>query len=251
MPLEDLSVVAPAYNEAEGIAPVVERWLEYLAGRFPRGKYEVVVCNDGSKDATGEILGAIAERDPALRVVTHVKNQGAAAAVTTAIRNSTKAWVLLIDSDGQFPIENVERFESDWQEGTKAYLGIRVGKKDTPFARIGSWGSGQICNLVHHAHVADFNSAFKLVDGPTLRSIHLEAKGLNYSTEVTSRLLERGIVPREVAIEHRPREKGQSSMRAVRGAIDRALFVSYIGFRQLLLRRQVIRVAERVDDGRP
>jgi dolichol-phosphate mannosyltransferase len=249
MAMGELSVAAPAYNEAEGIAAIVEGWLAYLGRRFP-GRFEIVICNDGSKDRTGEILASMATRSPALRPITHARNQGAAAALATAIRHTTRKWVLLIDSDGQFPMENVECFERAWDPESKAYLGVRTGKKDTAFARLGSWGSGQLCNLAHHTHVADFNSAFKLVDGPTLRSLHLEAKGLNYSTEITSKLLELGVVPKQVPIVHRERGTGQSSLRAVRGAVDRALFVSYIGLRQVLLRREVIRIAERPDDSR-
>jgi hypothetical protein len=86
----------------------------------------------------------------------------------------------------------------------------------------------------------DFNSAFKLVWGPTLRGLGLEAKGMNYSTEVTSRLLERGIVPVEVAIEHRPRMAGTSHMKLLRGALHRFLFVCYVALRQLLLRLGIL-----------
>ena len=73
-----------------------------------------------------------------------------------------------------------------------------------------------------------------------MRGLGLEAKGMNYSTEVTSRLLERGIVPVEVAIEHRPRVTGVSSMKLVRGAVHRFLFVAYIALRQLLLRLGIL-----------
>jgi hypothetical protein len=86
----------------------------------------------------------------------------------------------------------------------------------------------------------DFNSAFKLVWGPTLRGLGLEAKGMNYSTEVTSRLLECGIVPVEVAVAHRPRASGASHMRLFRGALHRLLFVGYIALRQLLLRLGIL-----------
>ena len=79
-----------------------------------------------------------------------------------------------------------------------------------------------------------------LVSGPVLRGLGLEAKGMNYSTEVTSRLLECGIVPVEVTIEHRPRTTGTSSMKLVRGARDRFLFALYIILRQALLRRGIL-----------
>ena len=125
------------------------------------------------------------------------------------------------------------------RSGGKAAIGIRQ-KKDVPFARFGSWASGLVCNVVHGSTLKDFNSAFKLVWGPTLRGLGLEAKGMNYSTEVTSRLLERRIVPVEVAITHRPRITGVSSMKLVRGAIHRLLFVKYIALRQLLLKLGII-----------
>ena len=121
------------------------------------------------------------------------------------------------------------------RDGAVAAIGIRQ-KKDIPFAQFGSWASGLVCNLVHGTHVRDFNSAFKLVWGPRLRTLGLEAKGMNYSTEVTSRLLECGIVPVEVRIEHRPRMTGVSSMKLIRGAAHRFLFVAYIALRQILLR---------------
>jgi hypothetical protein len=57
---------------------------------------------------------------------------------------------------------------------------------------------------------------------------------------VTSRLLERGIVPVEVAIEHRPRMAGTSHMKLLRGALHRFLFVCYVALRQLLLRLSIL-----------
>jgi hypothetical protein len=125
------------------------------------------------------------------------------------------------------------------QSGGLAAIGIRH-KKDVAFARFGSWASGVLCNMAHGSRLKDFNSAFKLVSGPLLRGLGLEAKGMNYSTEVTSRLLECGIVPVEVMIEHRPRVTGVSSMKLARGARDRFLFVLYIILRQVLLKRGIL-----------
>jgi dolichol-phosphate mannosyltransferase len=120
------------------------------------------------------------------------------------------------------------------RSGGLAVIGIRR-KKDVAFARFGSWASGLLCNMAHGSRLADFNSAFKLVSGPVLRRLGLEAKGMNYSTEVTSRLLECGIIPVEVTVEHRHRTTGVSSMKLIRGARDRFLFVLYIMLRQALL----------------
>lgn len=241
LPLDGISLATPAYNEAENLGPLVEAWHHYLAGRFPAGGFEIVICNDGSKDRTGPVLDELAARFPSLRPCHHAVNQGAAAALTTAIRHTTKPWVLLLDSDGQFPVENLEYFDAEHaRAAAPAYIGFRPRKEDSAFARFGSWASGALCNLFHGTHYKDFNCALKLVEGRLLRELTLEAKGLNYSTEISSKILERGVPMREVAIIHQPRSKGRSSRSLIRGSAHRFLLVAYIGYRQLLFRLQVL-----------
>lgn len=240
-----LSVAAPAYNEAEGIEAVIADWHAFLAAQGAIAEFEIVICNDGSRDATGDILDRLTLTYPQLRPLHFKINQGAAAALNAAIAATRGDWVLLMDSDGQFAIENLpDMLAAVGRSGgptsdCRAAIGIRK-KKDVAFAQFGSWASGWACNLLHGSRLKDFNSAFKLVWGPTLRGLGLEAKGMNYSTEVTSRLLERGIVPVEVEIAHRPRATGVSSMKLARGAAHRFLFVLYIAVRQVLLRLGIL-----------
>jgi len=235
--MRNISIAAPAYNEGENISPLVERWVEYLQARFKPEDYEIVVCNDGSGDNTGDLLRELASRHLSVKPCHHAKNQGAAAALTTAIQNTTKDWVLLLDSDGQYPIENLELFsKAIAHRNSPAYIGFRPHKADSAFARFGSWASGWCCNLFHGTRYRDFNCALKLVDGTLLRGLCLEAKGLNYSTEISSKILERGVAMEEVEVLHQPRGKGRSSRTLIRGTLHRLLFVVYIGFRQLLLR---------------
>jgi glycosyltransferase involved in cell wall biosynthesis len=236
----NLSVAAPAYNEAAGIESIVTEWCAFLSTCRDVASFEIVICNDGSKDETGAILDRLAGQHPELRPLHFARNQGAAAALNAAIAATTGDWVLLIDSDGQFPIENLPDMLAVLRtSGGQAAIGIRQ-KKDISFAQFGSWASGLACNLLHGSRVHDFNSAFKLVWGSTLRRLGLEARGMNYSTEVTSRLLECGFSLAEVEIEHRPRASGVSSMKLVRGAAHRFLFVGYIALRQLLLRLGIL-----------
>jgi dolichol-phosphate mannosyltransferase len=235
-----LSVAAPAYNEEAGIRHVVDSWIGFLRKSPDICDFEVVICNDGSSDNTGEVLRELANANPELRLVDFTQNQGAAAALTAAIKTTRLDWVMLIDSDGQFPIENLSLLLSGLRrDETSAAIGVRK-KKDSTFARFGTWSSGFASNLVYGTRLKDFNSACKLVSGPLIRSLNLEAKGMNYSTEITGRLLEAGIALTEVEIVHRPRTTGTSSMRLVRGSIHRLLFVCYLGFRLLLIRLGVL-----------
>ncbi len=240
--VRSLSIAAPAYNEGQGIVPVVQHWLKYLRGRTDLDSFEIVICNDGSRDDTAKKLESIACSDDRLIVIEHGVNQGAGAAVATAIAGTTSEWVLLIDSDGQFAIENFDvLLQGVRASGAPAAIGVRTKKLDSAFARFGSWSSGLLCNYFHRTNYRDFNSACKLVKGDLLRSLRLECKGLNYSTDVTSKLAERGVKIAEVEIVHLPRVAGTSSLRKFRGARDRFLFVLYLGFRQFLIRMRILR----------
>lgn len=235
-----LSLAAPAYNEAAGIAAVVRDWHACLAASPDVAAFEIVVCNDGSRDRTGEILDALAAELPQLRPLHFARNQGAAAALAAAIAATRHDWVLLIDSDGQFPVEDgLAMLAAARRAGALAAIGIRQ-KKDRWFARFGTWSSGIACNLLFGTRLRDFNSAFKAVWGPLLRGLTLEARGMNYSTEVTARLLECGVRPLEVAVGHRPRATGTSNMRLLRGALHRLLFVCYFALRRLLIAAGVL-----------
>lgn len=236
-----VSVASPAYNEAEGIEQVVRHWIEYLRGLPRLDRFEIVVCNDGSRDDTGDILDRLASQLPELKPIHSDRNRGAGAALERAIRHTTCDWVLLLDSDGQFPIENLPpMIEAVESRQLPCATGVRV-KNDHWFARYGSRGSSIVANIFHGTRYRDFNSIFKLVHGPLLRSLRLEANGLSCSTDLTSKLVERGATLAEVDIEHRARETGKSSMKLFRDSTHRLLFVLYAGFRQFLLRTGVLR----------
>jgi glycosyltransferase involved in cell wall biosynthesis len=235
--LQTISIAAPAYNEGESISGLVRDWAAYLQTKFGPGDYEIVVCDDGSRDDTWAQLDRLARENPAVRPCRHAVNQGAAAALTTAIANTRQAWVLLLDADGQYPVDNLDLFLRENERApASAFIGCRPHKEDAAFARFGSWASGWCCNLFHGTRYRDFNCALKLVRGDLLRGLNLEARGLNYSTEISSKILERGVPMREVEVVHRPREKGRSSRTLLRGSAHRFLFVVYIGFRQLLFK---------------
>lgn len=238
--MRKVSIVAPAYNEAAGIQKVVEGWHDYLTQQALIEDFEIIICNDGSIDATGEILDNLAQRIPQLKPVHLPHNQGAGKALSTAIQHTTFSWVFLLDTDDQFPIEAItSMFDAAEQHQVKAVLSVRQ-KKDTWFARFGSWSSGKVCNWIYHCHIQDFNSACKLVEGGLIRSFRLEAKGMNYSTEMTARIIESGAPWVQLAVSHRERSSGQSNLKWFRDARNRLLFVVYLAMRQYLFKRHIL-----------
>ena len=150
-----LSIAAPAYNEEDGIAGIVSQWLEHLRRSPHIGGFEIVVCNDGSQDNTGALLDRVARENPEVRPVHLDRNRGAAVALSTAIGHTRGDWVLLIDSDGQFPDQQSGIAGSALErEGGLAATGVRAVKQDNAFARFGSWSSGALCNWFHGSDIA-------------------------------------------------------------------------------------------------
>ncbi|GGL38793.1 glycosyltransferase family 2 protein [Planomonospora parontospora] len=240
-----ISVAAPAYNEAENIAAAVTEWRDYLRRHPAVGAWEIVVCDDGSTDATRAVLADLQRECPELVVVGFDRNRGAGAAIAAAIAATRLDWVVLLDSDGQFPIANLDRFLPRLQAGDEiAFSGARIRKADGLAYRWGSAASGAVSNLLHRTRYRDFNSIFKVVRGPLLRALPLESGGMNCSTEITARVAEVGHTWVEIPIEHRERGGGSRGWRFWRGARDRALFVGYLGYRRWLLRRGVLRLPD-------
>jgi hypothetical protein len=139
------------------------------------------------------------------------------------------------------PPDNIDALEgARASTGGRAFVGARREKRDSLFARAGWRASTAACNAIYGTRYSDFSSSCQLVEGPLLRGLCLEARGLNYSLDVIARLLEQGVRPIEVPIRHLPRASGRSSRTLVRSSVDRASFVLYLGLRRALLDRRVL-----------
>ena len=243
--IRSISIAAPAYNEENNIKNVVLGWLSYLNTLHELDDYEIVICDDGSIDKTKDILDSLILSNNRVKIICLPKNQGAAAALSKAIENTCYDWILLMDSDGQFPIKNLNYFLNDLDksiENNIGYKGSRKAKKDSYFMRFGSKWSGKLLNVIYHTKYQDFNSAFMLIKASVLKKINLEAKGLNYSTDITGKLAEMGIVLKEIEIEQIERKGSVSTKKAIKSAVHRFFFVMYLIFRRILLKMDILKV---------
>src|SRR5687767_14200158 len=91
-----LSLVLPSHNEEENLRPVVERALEVLPQQCR--DWEIVVVDDGSRDATPAFAAALAESNPGrVRVVTHPRNRGYGAALTSGFAAASGDCLMFMD----------------------------------------------------------------------------------------------------------------------------------------------------------
>src|SRR5437870_1184808 len=104
-----LSIVVPAYNEAARIERSLEQTLDFLA-RTDRNA-EVVVVDDGSRDATALVVEQFAATHPTVRLVRMASNRGKGAAIRAGVAASRGDRVLMMDADLATPIDELLALE--------------------------------------------------------------------------------------------------------------------------------------------
>jgi len=103
-----LSVVIMAFNEEACLPIQLDRTLRYLRANVR--DFEILVVDDGSVDATAEIVRRTALCEPRVRLLSHSRNLGMGRAIRTGYRAATKEWVTQLPADGQVPPETLEAF---------------------------------------------------------------------------------------------------------------------------------------------
>ncbi|MDW8051513.1 MAG: glycosyltransferase family 2 protein [Armatimonadota bacterium] len=118
-----LSVVIPAYNEAERIERTLQRIVEYLDSRGE--SYEILVVSDGSTDATEALVERFAQTHPQVQLLAYQPNRGKGYAVRYGILRARGERILFSDADLATPIEELEKLEPYLERGYAIAIGSR------------------------------------------------------------------------------------------------------------------------------
>lgn len=119
-----LSVIAPVYNEADGVEVLVSR-LTASCG-LVGAPYELILVNDGSRDGTLSRLIALSETTPELRVVDLFRNFGHMPALAAGVSLARGDAVVVMDGDLQDPPELIPKLVDSWKEGVDVAYGLRT-----------------------------------------------------------------------------------------------------------------------------
>lgn len=102
-----ISIVIPAYNEAQRILNTLNQLEEYRSKS--QHIFEIIVVDDGSQDGTADIVRQ--QQYAHVRVIQQPRNAGKFAAFKTGVQQAQLDWILLYDADGATPIAMIEQFE--------------------------------------------------------------------------------------------------------------------------------------------
>jgi glycosyltransferase involved in cell wall biosynthesis len=180
----DVAIVIPAYNEEDGIAPTIAR--VRTAMQDSGYSYEIVVVDDGSKDATAERASACG-----VRVVRLPGNRGYGAALKAGIAATASTFVCIIDADGTYPAEAIPRLMA-LTNGRHMVVGARrLGDQSIPAERRpAKWVLGRLASYLTEQQIPDLNSGLRVMRrSALLKFIHLLPSGFSFTSTITLSML--------------------------------------------------------------
>lgn len=228
MPL--LSVLIPLYNEEEFVGHLLDR---VLRAKLPAGlEREIIVVDDGSKDASVEVVRAVAEAFPGvIRLIQHDRNQGKGAAIRTAIQHARGDYSLIQDAD----------LEYDPNEYGKLLHPLLEGRADAVFgSRFLISGERRVlyfwhalanrlltlmANIVSDLNLTDMETCYKAFRTPLLKSIPIRSARFGIEPEITIKLAQRQARIYEVPISYYGRTYAEGKKIGLKDAITAVLTI--------------------------
>jgi polyisoprenyl-phosphate glycosyltransferase len=130
-----ISVVVPIFNEQENLPELRRRVSAALDSTGE--SWELILVNDGSRDASPDMMRDMHQQDPRIKAIFLSRNFGHQPAVTAGIHHARGSCVVLIDGDLQDPPEVIPAMVAKWKEGNQVVLGERRSRADAGTRGIG------------------------------------------------------------------------------------------------------------------
>src|SRR5579862_7942570 len=180
-----ISLVIPVYNEVGNL-----EWLHsQISDRFGEFKLnkEIIYVDDGSTDGSLEIIKRIAANDKSAQYVSLSRNFGKEAATTAGLKQVSGDVAIMIDSDGQHPVEIVPKLLAEWQKGYDVVVGIRKENNREGFLkRYGSKLFNFLLNGLTAGNTVPGSTDFRLID----RKVVIEFNKLTERNRITRGLID-------------------------------------------------------------
>lgn len=154
-----LSVVIPVFNERGTLDELFKRLSDALAEQ--PGGYEIVAVDDGSTDGSREILRAMHQQDPRIRVVFLSRNFGQSPALYAGFSRARGQYIAMMDADLQNYPEDIPRLVAKLEEGFDMVSGWRSNRKDSFFRTAASKLLNRYINSITRVALNDYGCALK------------------------------------------------------------------------------------------
>lgn len=216
VPVNCVSLVVPAFNEEDGIGPVVERMLAVRQELQERGwQLEILVVDDGSRDRTAEVVAGY----PEVRLVRHPINRGYGAAIKTGFRHAQGDYLAFIDADGTYPPESLpDLCRAASEQKADLVIGSRMSGAHTQMPltrRVGNLAYAALLSIIGNTVVRDTTSGMRLLRRSVLAQLYPLSDGLDFTPAMSTRAIHENLKIVEVPIPYAER-LGRSKLNVLR-----------------------------------
>jgi glycosyltransferase involved in cell wall biosynthesis len=177
----ELSVVIPAYNEAQNIVDLIRDWHQaFVANKIA---YQFIIIDDGSVDETVNLLKTLQAEMPTVTIHPQ-NNKGHGPAILKGYEIGMQSpWIFQIDADHQF---ETNAFNELWQQrhNYDLLLAEREDKHATLSRNIVSMVTGLIVHLLYGKGIKDVNSPYRLMRADKLGQALLKIPSNSFATNV-------------------------------------------------------------------
>jgi dolichol-phosphate hexosyltransferase len=201
-----LSVLVPVHNEERTLPALLD------AVEARPEVYELVIVDDGSTDATAEILAARSFRVRA-QVIRHPKNRGKGGALRTAIAAASGDVAVVQDADLEYdPNDFPQLLAPLARPGVEIVYGTRSFSSHSAYSFWFVMGNKAVTlwnNLLFNSYLSDLETCYKLMPLHVWRELNLRSNGFEIEPEITAKLLKTGRRIFEVPISYAARSRAE------------------------------------------
>ena len=201
-----LSIVVPLYNEEESLPPLVEAVRSALSDY---NGWELVLVDDGSRDATVAIAAELAAADDRLRLVPLARNYGQTAAMQAGFDHARGGVVVSMDGDLQNDPVDIPRLVAKLEEGYDLVSGYREGRQDKLITRkVPSWIANRLIRRLTGVAIRDNGCSLKAYRRDLLDRVRLYSEMHRFIPAVAAATAGARIA--EIPVRHHARRFGKS-----------------------------------------
>jgi dolichyl-phosphate beta-glucosyltransferase len=244
---KDISIVIPAYNEAEKIGAALSAIQELLCRQNRWQTYEVIVAADGCTDRTMEIVTQRCRTFPQLRIVSYKKNQGKGCAVKTGVAITSGALVVFMDADLSTPAtellrlaEPIENKTADLVIGSRRMADSNILIRQPWHRRVMGLCLSLFTRMDLGLRLFDTQCGFKLFNGKVARSLFadMNCPHFGFDLELLYRARRRRYRILEMGVSWR--DNPSSSVRPIRDSIRVLAFACKLRLLPLSFKKKYI-----------
>lgn len=204
--IPEISVVVPLFNEEESVGPLVDAVRHALG---PGEEWELVLVDDGSRDATVAIATEIAAADPRVRLLRLARNYGQTPAMQAGFDHARGRVVVSMDGDLQNDPQDIPRLVAKLDEGYDLVAGYRERRQDKVITRkVPSWIANRIIRSITGVSIRDNGCSLKAYRRELLDRVHLYSDMHRFIPAVAAATAGARIA--EIPVRHHARRFGTS-----------------------------------------